>query len=108
MLRISVSVVTQKSERELGRLEISRAKMARGLADYRYELRGGDLSGPVIGTLARYPRVSATVWDLVVRVLARAIYGAERLRKRLDAIYKQVPIRVDDSGLRFVRIADIS
>lgn len=107
MLRITVSLVTPHTERELGRLEIVRVKTGHGLADYHYNLQGDDLRAPIGGKLSKYPRASATVWDLVIRVLARAIYGSERLRKRPQPVIERVPIREDKSGLRYIRFVDI-
>jgi len=76
MLKITVSIIPGGvgSERKLGELHI--AKVAGGAhADYQGVLISDDLPEPVGVTVQRYPRWSATVWDLIARAIATALNG---------------------------------
>jgi len=105
MLKITVSIVPGGvgPERRLGELHI--ANVGGGArADYRCTLFGSDLPAPVQVSLTRYPRWSASVWDLVARSLAKALSGSERLPRRPARL--AVPIRHDGS-VAYVRLSDI-
>jgi hypothetical protein len=105
MLKITVSIVPGGvgPERRLGELHI--ANVGGGeFADYACTLHSDDLPAPVRVTLARYPRWSATVWDLVARALAKALSGSERLPRRPARL--AVPMHHDGS-VAYVRLSDI-
>jgi len=105
MLKITVSLVPGGvgTERKLGELHIS--NVAGGaLADYQCVFYGDDLPGPAHARVRRYPRWSASVWDLVGRAIAQSLSGRERLPRRPDPI--TVPIHAD-CDLTYVRMCEI-
>ena len=105
MLKITVSLIPGGigSERKLGEMLIGNVGGAE-YASYNCVLAGSDLPEPMEASIRRYPRWSASVWDLVVRALAKSLYGTERIPRRPTLI--DVPLHEDD-GVRYVRIAEI-
>lgn len=108
MLKITVSLVPGGvgPERKLGELHI--ANVGGGaLADYECVLNSSDLPTPLRVQLTRYPRWAGSVWDLVARALCKGLSGSERLPRRPAPL--RVPVHTDaESGIRYVRMADIS
>lgn len=105
MLKITVSLVPGGvgTERKLGELHIGNVGGG-ALADYECVLYGDDLPGPVRARVRRYPRWSASVWDLVGRAIAQSLSGQERLPRRPDLV--TVPIHAD-GNVTFVRMCEI-
>ena len=105
MLKITISLIPGGIGREqkLGELHI--ANIGGGAhADYECALYSDDLPEPALVTVRRYPRWSATVWDLVARAIAMALNGAERLPRRPRLV--SVPIHTDGT-LTYVRMGEI-
>ncbi|MGF6902575.1 hypothetical protein [Paraburkholderia sp. GAS348] len=107
---LKVTVELWPGGRESSRRVIATANIVRikdgALADYEVDLRE-DLLGEVgeTSTLHRYPRWSASVWDLVVRSIAAALNnGDEQLPARPTP--PEVPVHESD-GLRYVRLREI-
>jgi len=105
MLKITVSIIPGGigSERKLGEMLIGNVGGAE-YANYNCVLTGSDLPEPMRASIRRYPRWSASVWDLVARALAKTLFGTERLSRRPALI--DVPLHEDD-GVCYVRIAEI-
>lgn len=105
MLKITVSLIPGGvgTERKLGELHISNVGGG-AVADYQCVLYGDDLPGPVRAAVRRYPRWSASVWDLVGRAIAKSLSGQERLPVRPDPV--TVPIYTD-GDLPYVRMCEI-
>jgi hypothetical protein len=105
MLRITVSLIPggHGTERQLGELHIINVRGG-ALADYKCVLSGDDLPKPVLVHLGRYPRWSASVWDLVGRAIAKSLSGQERLPRRPDPV--TVPIHAD-GDITYVRMCEI-
>ena len=105
MLKITVSLIPGGvgSEHKLGELHIANVGGA-AHADYECVLISDDLPEPVRATVQRYPRWSATVWDLVARAIATALNDRERLPRRPSLV--SVPIHMDGT-LAYVRMAEI-
>ncbi|MDP2380198.1 MAG: hypothetical protein Q8M35_06900 [Pseudohongiella sp.] len=107
MLKVTVSIVPGGigAERQVGELRISNVA-GRTLADYECLLSADDLPSLIPMDIKRYPRWSASVWDLVARAIAKSLSGQERLPARPAQI--QVPVHTDaDTGLKYVRMEDI-
>lgn len=107
MLKITVSLVPGGigPEKKLGELRI--ANVAGGeLAEYQFALVADDLPLPIAGKIEQYPRWSASVWDLVIRALAKGLYSQEHLGMRPVPVRERVPIHEPD-GLRYVCMAEI-
>lgn len=107
MLKVTVSIVPGGigAERQIGELRISNVA-GRALANYECLLSADDLPSSILMDIKRYPRWSASVWDLVARAISKALSGQERLPPRPVQI--QVPVHTDaDTGLQYVRIEDI-
>lgn len=105
MLKITVSLVPGGvgPERRLGELHI--ANVGGGArADYRCTLFGSDLPAPVQVSLTRYPRWSASVWDLAARAICKSLGGSERLPRRPAPL--SVPVHHDGS-VAYVRMSEI-
>lgn len=105
MLKVTVSLVPGGvgPERRLGELHI--ANVGGGArADYACTFFGADLPAPVRVELARYPRWSASVWDLVARAICKARGGSERLPRRPAPL--SVPVHHDGS-VAYVRMSEI-
>lgn len=90
------------SSRQLGELRIGRIESG-PLSDYLVEV--STETGLVTAEVHGYPRWSATVWDLVARGLAVALYGSETVGKRPTPI--DVPVHKTLDGLSYVRAIDI-
>lgn len=107
MLKVTVSIIPGGvgAERRLGELRIS--NVAGGaLANYECFLAADDLPSPILVDIKGYPRWSASVWDLVVRAIARALNGSERLPRR--PLKLDVPVLTDAAtGIGYVRMDDI-
>lgn len=105
MLKITVSIIPggRGSERILGELHIANVSGA-AHANYECVLISNDLPTPKHATLQRYPRWSATVWDLVARAIAKSLTGQERLPRRPRLL--NVPIHFDGT-LPYVLLAEI-
>lgn len=108
MLRVTVEL--WPGGRESGKRTIATADIGRirngKLADYEVRLEEL-LLGAVgdVATLRRYPRWSATVWDLVARCITSALSGGrEELPPR--PTLPVVPVR-DSDGSRYVRMSEI-
>lgn len=105
MLKVTVSLIPGGvgPERKLGELHISNVGGG-ARADYQCVLYADDLPDPARARLRRYPRWSASVWDLVGRAIAKSLSGQERLPRRHDPV--AVPIHVD-GNLTYVRMCEI-
>jgi hypothetical protein len=107
MLKITVSLVPGGvgTERKLGELHIGNVGGG-ALADYECVLYGDDLPGLVRARVRRYPRWSASVWDLVGRAIAiaQSLSGQERLPRRPAPV--SVPIHAD-GNLTYVRMRGV-
>ncbi|WP_324781135.1 hypothetical protein [Thiobacillus sedimenti] len=106
MLKVRLVLVPggRGPERQLGELHISNVRWGDATPDYDCVLYADDLPGSIRSTVRRYPRWSATVWDLVGRAIASALSGRERLPRRPDPL--NVPI-CRDGNVSYVRMSDI-
>ncbi|MGF6837892.1 hypothetical protein QF001_001759 [Paraburkholderia youngii] len=109
MLRVTVEL--WPGGRESGKRVIATADIARvrdgALADYEVGLKEERFGA--VGAIAyvrRYPRWSASVWDLVARCIASALNdGKGRLPPR--PVLPEVPVHTSADGRRYVRIQEI-
>lgn len=88
MLKVTIhagSLIERNSANELAVLDIAYAKQSH-LADYlvALSLRGTGELAPA--TVTKYPRWSASLWDLTARALAQVLYRADQIpsSKRVD------------------------
>lgn len=106
MLRVIVQLIPCGDESratELARADIG--NVSRGaMANYRVRVRETDVEGGKLGEVKGYPRWSASIWDLVLRMIAKAQYGEEQIPPRPELL--DVSIRRGD-GFAYVRLADI-
>lgn len=105
MLKIVITLVPGGigPERHLGELLIG--NVSGGMhSDYQCVLNGADLPSPLHTTIRRYPRWSATVWDLVARAIAKSLSGTERLPQRPRTPNVQIHT---NENIRYVRMAEI-
>nr|WP_081071676.1 hypothetical protein [Burkholderia cepacia] len=108
MLRVTVELWpggSESSKRVIATADIGRIKDGK-LADYKVYLQEG-LLGDVgdVAYVRRYPRWSATVWDLVVRCLSAALNGGkEKLPER--PVLPNVPVHTSGTE-RYVRLSEI-
>ena len=110
MIRVTVELLPggdKTRARTLGTAYIGRVSGSGEMATYEALVSGTDLLGGCRATIADYPRNSSSVWDLVLRAVCKALTFQERLPKRPIAMSKRVPIRVDSTGMKYVRLADI-
>jgi hypothetical protein len=107
MLKITVALIPGGigSENKLGELLIKNIGGGR-MAEYEFELSSDDMLLPIAGKIGRYPRWSASIWDLVIRALSKGLYGKERLSKRPVPMCERVPI-YETEGLRYIRMDEI-
>ena len=90
------------SSRQLGEMRIGRV-VGGAQSDYLVEV--ATETGLVTAEVHGYPRWSASVWDLVARGLAAALYGEETIGKRPTPI--NVPVHRTPEGQPYVRAIDI-
>ncbi|MGF6937142.1 hypothetical protein OKW41_006304 [Paraburkholderia sp. UCT70] len=109
MLRVTVELWPggrESGKRVIATADISRVKNG-ALADYEVELQEGLLES--VGNVAhvrKYPRWSASVWDLVGRCIAAALNeGKEELPPRPTR--PTAPVHVRDDGMHYVRLDEI-
>ena len=105
MLRITIELLPggrDSSKRTLGVAEIANVR-AGPVADYTVRVTD-DLGGSWSGSLLRYPRWAATVWDLALRGIAKTMTGRERLPRRPRPL--RVPVHHDGSCV-YVRFSEI-
>ena len=106
MLRITVLLIPNGEEanaRELARADIG--NVSRGaLANYRVRVSETNVEGGKLCSIKEYPRWSASIWDLVLRAIAKAQYGEEQIPPRPQLL--EIPMRRGD-GYSYVRLADI-
>jgi hypothetical protein len=105
MLKVTVSIVPGGVgvERKIGELRISNVSGS-ALANYKCSLTSDD-SIPTSADIKRYPRWSASVWDLVARAIAKSLSGQERLPRRPAQVL--VPVYTAHTGYQYVRMEDI-
>ncbi|ANB77575.1 hypothetical protein AYM40_29265 [Paraburkholderia phytofirmans OLGA172] len=109
MLRITVELLPggrEGGKRTLAHAEISNVKSG-ALADYEIELHDDVLGDIGSASLTGYPRMAATVWDLVARCITVVLSGLEELPPRPQS--PRVPIHRSDSssGTPYVRLREI-
>lgn len=103
MIRVTVELVPRMgSKRTLAVAEIGQVGKGR-LLDYEALIQTETGAVHTV-KIERYPRWSASIWDLVARSIAKALTGAERLPKRPQPL--AVSIHSDD-GDPYVRISEI-
>lgn len=106
MLRVIVSLVPNGDESracELARAEIG--NVSRGaLASYRARVSEEHVTDGKLASVKEYPRWSASIWDLVLRCVAKAQYGEEQIPPRPELL--EIPMRRGD-GYSYVRLADL-
>ena len=106
MLRVTVDLIPNGDEscrREIARADIG--NIGRGaLAKYRSRVRETGVDGNRMAEIKDYPRWSASVWDLVLRVIAKALTGKEELPARPQPLEVRL-YQVD--GLSYVRLDEI-
>jgi len=108
MLRVTVELLP--SGRESGKRVLATAVIARtgGVGptpeqDYviRITAEGGAQHA---GAVKKYPRWSASIFDLVARAIVSALTGAERLPRRPRLL--RIPV-YEDGDTRYVKLSDI-
>jgi hypothetical protein len=106
MLKITVEVISPGGGRgrtiataKIGRLRRSPAP------DYIVMLEEDMYQHPAQITLKKYPRFSASIWDLVARAIAIGLTGKERLPRRPLPV--GVPIHSSSDGTEYVRLVEI-
>lgn len=99
MLRVTVELIPRG--RESGKRTLVVAEIANtgggSMADYQIEL-SDEFAGLKRASIRSYPRWSTSAWDLVVRCIAKALFGKEQLPKRPTPIEELVPILQDASS----------
>ena len=105
MLRVTVELIP--GGRESGRRTLTIAEIGNiggaELADYRVEL-GDEVAGLKIAEIKQYPRWSASIWDIVLRCIAKALGGTERLPKRPTPILELVPTYPEPEGRSYAYV----
>lgn len=105
MLKITVEILSPGKNH--GRI-IATAKLGRlhrcATPDYVVELQEDLYSHPERGTIHKYPRFAASIWDLVARSIAVALTGEEKLPPRAQPL--NVPVH-HSGGTDYVRLAEI-
>ena len=97
MLRVTVELVPEEKERRtLAVAEIGNIGGAE-LADYRAEV-GDEVTGLKIAAIKQYPRWSASTWDLVLRCIAKALWGEEQIPPRPTPVLALVPVHPSRAG----------
>ena len=106
MLRITVELVPNGREAEKRTLAIADiGNVSRGaMANYRVRVSEEHVTDGKLASVKEYPRWSASIWDLVLRCVAKAQYGEEQIPRRPPLL--EIPMRRGD-GYSYVRIADI-
>ena len=109
MLRVTVELIP--GGRESGKRTLAVAEIANtggaSMAHYRVEL-GDELPGLKHADIREYPRWSASVWDLALRCVAKALYGEEQLPRRPPPVAKLVPTHTEDGRVYpFVLMVEI-
>ena len=110
MIKVTIELLPNGDKsraRTLGKAFIGRVSGRGEMATYQVIVSGTDIMGDCRTTIADYPRNSSSVWDLVLRSVTKALTFKERLPRRPSALSKLVPIRIDSSGTKYVRISDI-
>jgi hypothetical protein len=100
MLRVTVEIVPggrESGKRTLAVAEIGNIGGA-SLAHYHVEVSDENPGRLKEADVRSYPRWSASVWDLVLRCAAKAMYGKEQLPERPTPVAELVPT-YDDGGL---------
>jgi hypothetical protein len=109
MLRVTVELLPGGSEsgrRVLGHADIANIKSG-AFANYKVILSDDVLGGIGTAVIEAYPRVSATIWDLVARGIAVALTGKEILPERPQL--PEVPVHNSDGDkpIPYVRFREI-
>ncbi|MFM0031770.1 hypothetical protein PQR70_36735 [Paraburkholderia madseniana] len=109
MLRVTVELVPggrESGKRILAHAEISNVKSG-ALANYEVELHDDVLGDIGTASLTGYPRMAASVWDLVARCIAVALAGKEELPPRPQL--PDIPVHKSDggTGIPYVRGREI-
>jgi hypothetical protein len=109
MLRVTVELLPGGSEsgrRVLGHADISNVKSG-SLASYKVILNDDVLGDVGAALIEGYPRVSATIWDLVGRGIAAALTGREELPMRPQLPDVPVHNSEGDASIPYVRFREI-
>ncbi|ANB72638.1 hypothetical protein AYM40_09855 [Paraburkholderia phytofirmans OLGA172] len=109
MLRITVELLPgghESGRRILAHADISNVKSG-ALANYEVELHDDILGNIGAASLTGYPRMAASVWDLVARCITVVLSGQEELPPRPQS--PDVPIHrsYGGSGIPYVRLREI-
>jgi len=96
MLRVTVELIPVG--RESGKRTLAVAEIANiggaSMAHYHVEL-GDESPGLKEADIREYPRWSASVWDLALRCISKALFGEEQLPKRPTPVAELVPTYQD-------------
>lgn len=108
MLRITVELIPNGNESSPRRKVLAHAEIGNvrsgALATYHVRTHETGVEGSEQAEIEDYPRWSASIWDLVLRAVAKAEYGQEALPSRPGLL--EVPV-IRDEGFSYVRLADI-
>ena len=109
MLRVTVELIhggRESSKRILAVAEISNVGGA-SMAHYHAEV-GDESPGLKEADIRAYPRWSTSVWDLVLRCIAKAMFGKEQLPKRPTPVAELAPTYQDaGSHYPYVKVDEI-
>jgi hypothetical protein len=106
VLRITVEIFPggdKSRRREIAHANIGNISQG-ALALYRVRVSESGVAVDKTAEIDEYPRWSASIWDLIVRPVAKAMIGNEALPPRPGLL--KVPIYNDD-GFSYVKITDI-
>ena len=108
MLRITVELVP--NGRESGKRTLAIAELSNvaggALADYEIHMTEESVPGALHAEIKRYPRWSTSPWDLVIRAIAKALTGRERLPARPRLL--DVPVYYEDGrAYGYVKLSEI-
>ncbi len=109
MLRVTVEILPggdERGRRVLAYADISNIKSG-PLANYKVRLSDEILGDIGTATLRGYPRMAATVWDLVVRSVAIVLTGKERLPTRPHLPNVPVHKSSGDRPIPYIRFREI-
>ncbi len=108
MLRVTVEIVPGGQESDKRTLAVAEIGNIGGgsFAHYHVEVTD-EAPGLKEAKLDSYPRWSASVWDLVLRCVAKAMYGKEQLPERPTPVAKLVPIYEDGGLYPYIKQSEI-
>lgn len=109
MLRVTIELISggrESGKRILAVAEIGNVGGA-SMAHYHAEV-GDESPGLKEADIRAYPRWSASVWDLVLRCIAKAMFGKEQMPKRPTPVAELVPTHTEEGrAFPYVLMAEI-